>query len=79
MWRSRQPFLQTIICEPFERGEVFSQRAFLFLLIFRKLQYQAKTSYVLIKEELMLMPNQERIDSFLASFHKICYSLVSQT
>jgi hypothetical protein len=37
--------------KPFERGEIFSQRAFSIYTDIRKLQDKAKTSYTLITEE----------------------------
>lgn len=39
------------IVEPFERGEIFSQRAFLIFTDIRKLQEKAETSYTLTTEE----------------------------
>lgn len=37
--------------KPFERGEIFSQRAFSIFTDIRKLQEKAETSYTLITEE----------------------------
>ena len=41
--------------KPFERGEIFSQRAFSFFTDIRKLQEKAETSYTLITEEVEVL------------------------
>ena len=43
------------IVEPFERGEIFSQRAFSIFTDIRKLQEKAETSYTLITEEVEVL------------------------
>ena len=40
---------------PFERGEIFSQRAFSIYTDIRKLQVKVKTSYTLITEEVEVL------------------------
>ena len=40
---------------PFERGEIFSQRAFSIFTDIRKLQEKAETSYTLITEEVEVL------------------------
>ena len=41
--------------KPFERGEIFSQRAFLIFTDIRKLQEKAETSYTLTTEEVEVL------------------------
>ena len=41
--------------KPFERGEIFSQRAFSIFTDIRKLQEKAETSYTLITEEVEVL------------------------
>ena len=43
------------IVEPFERGEIFSQRAFSIFTDIRKLQEKAETSSTLITEEVEVL------------------------
>ena len=43
------------LIEPFERGEIFSQRAFLIFTDIRKLQEKAETSYTLTTEEVEVL------------------------
>ena len=47
--------LKTNAFKPFERGEIFSQRAFYIFTDIRKLQVKAKTSYTLITEEVEVL------------------------